>query len=79
MKIAITGIGAISAIGSNCAEMLEALQDAGDFTKLMYSQERVKTLPFGDIWEEYLKREGMQEDYYAEVLDYEKKVLMGRK
>ncbi len=58
---------------------LKALQDEGDFTQLMYCQERVKTLPFGDVWEEYLSREGLKEDYYTDVQDYEKTVLKGRK
>jgi len=58
---------------------LKKLQDAGDFTQLMVAQERVKMLPLGDVWEEYLAREGMAEDYYTDVIDYEQKVLKARK
>jgi len=58
---------------------LKRLQDEGDFTALMVMQEQVKILPLGDVWEEYLAREGMQEDYYSSVLDYEKNVLNERK
>ena len=32
---------------------LKALQDAGDFTELMVQQEALKTLPFGEVWDEY--------------------------
>ena len=57
---------------------LKKLQDAGNFTELMVMQEKVKMLPLGDVWEEYLAREGMKEDYYSDVLDYEKNVLSKR-
>ncbi len=60
------------------AEM-KKMQDEGRFTELMVLQERVKTLPFGDIWEEYLRRENMTDDYYTEIAEYENNVLRGRK
>ncbi len=56
------------------AEMKEA-QDQADFTKLMLLQESYKTLPFGDIWTEYLNRCGLSEDFYGDVKEYEEKVL----
>ena len=58
---------------------LKKLQDNGDFTALMVEQEKVKMLPFCDVWAEYLAREGMTEDYYSDVLAYEKNVLSERK
>ena len=58
---------------------LKSLQDEGDFTQLMVMQERAKMLPFSDVWEEYLTREGLSEDYYTSVIDYEEKVLNKRK
>ena len=58
---------------------LKKLQDEGRFTELMVLQEQVKMLPLGDLWEEYLAREGMKEDYYSDVLAYEKNVLNERK
>ena len=42
--------------------------------------EECKTLPFGDIWEEYCRREGVPatESWYEEVAQYEKDVLSKR-
>ncbi len=59
-------------------EELSKLEEEGDFTKLMVMQEKVKMLPFGAIWEEYLSREGLNDDYYDEVMTYEKEVLAKR-
>ena len=62
-------------------EELKALQDADDWTKLMVMQEELKTLPFGEIWDEYCRRCGVPVDgkWYETVKDYEKKVLEVRK
>ena len=57
---------------------LKKLQDSGDFTALMDLQERVKLLPFGDVWQEYLGRQKLSDDYYAEVKAYEKKIMEER-
>ncbi len=57
---------------------LKALQDAGNMTELMVLQEEMKTAPFGDIWEEFLRREGVPSDYITAVRDYEKTVLEAR-
>ena len=57
---------------------LKALQDEADFTSLMVLQEEMKTMPFGDVWAEFLKREGVVADYLTEVKDYEAKVLACR-
>lgn len=58
-------------------EMLKELQDTNQLTKLMAMQEAVKMLPLGDIWEEYLRREGVVDDFafFDEVEKYEKEVL----
>ena len=58
---------------------LKKLQDEGDFTRLMFEQEQAKMLPFSDVWAEYLKREGLKENYYKEVAKYENDVLKERK
>ncbi len=59
-------------------EKLKQLQKQGDFTQLMYLQEEMKTAPFGDVWNEYLKREGVPADYLEQVKKYEQEVLVKR-
>ena len=59
-------------------EKLAALQDNGNLTELMVMQEEMKTLPFGDIWEEYCRRENVPADWYAEIVKYENEVLSKR-
>ena len=44
----------------------------------MVLQEELKTAPMGDVWAEYLKREGISEDYLTEVKKYEEEVLSKR-
>ena len=58
---------------------LRKLQDASDFTSLMIKQEEYKVLPFGAVWQEYLKRQGIKEDYLTEIREYEKGILKERK
>ena len=62
-------------------EELKALQDADDWTKLMVVQEELKTLPFGEVWDEYCRQCGVPVDgeWYDTVKNYEKKVLEVRK
>ena len=58
---------------------LKALQDEGRFTELMVTREELKTLPLGDVWNEYLIRENCAgSDYYAVIKEYEEKVLSKR-
>ncbi len=59
-------------------EKLKELQDNSDFTQLMVLQEDLKTAPFYDVWQEYLKRENTPAEYYAEVKRYEEEVLLLR-
>ena len=59
-------------------DTLKKLQNEGNFTKLMYLQEEIKTLPFGAIWEEYLKRENVKLNWFDDVETYEKEVLLKR-
>lgn len=54
------------------------LQDTNDFTSLQVKHEELKTMPFGDVWEEFLKREKVESDYLKVVKEYEKKVLSKR-
>lgn len=59
---------------------LKALQDEGRLWELVLEQESVKALPFGDIWNEYCKREGVALDceLIGEIKAYEKDVLAKR-
>ena len=59
-------------------ETMTKLQDAGRFTELMAMQEDMKTMPFGDVWDDYLKRQQVNADYVKEVLQYENEVLKER-
>ncbi len=59
-------------------ECLKSLQDSADFSQLLYMQERVKMLPFSVLWDEYLHRQGLEEDYYTPLKQYEKDVLSKR-
>ena len=63
------------------AACLKKLQDEGRFTELMVRQEELKTLPFGDIWDEYCRRCGKPADgeWFPQIEEYEKKVLVNRK
>lgn len=60
------------------SNMMKELQDKGEFTRLMTVSEDLKTMPFGDIWNEYLRQSGIPADYYSEVEKYEADVLSKR-
>lgn len=57
---------------------LKSLQDENDFTEVMYLREEMKTMPFGDVWNEFLCREGVPANYLAPIKDYEREVLSKR-
>lgn len=57
---------------------MKNIQENNDFTYLMYLSEELKTAPFGEVWAEFLKREGVAANYYDEVIKYEKEVLVKR-
>ena len=60
--------------------LLKKLQDEHEYTELFVTQEELKTLPYGDVWEEYLIRQGVRgADWFEEVKSYEKEVLSKRK
>lgn len=61
-------------------ETLEKLQNDGNFTELLIRQEEIKTMPFGDIWEEYCRRNQVPADgeWFAKVKQYEAEVLSCR-
>lgn len=59
---------------------MKELQDNGEFTELMVLQEQAKLLPFGDIWAEYCRQEGVAADmsWFDEIKKYEAEVLSKR-
>ena len=57
---------------------LKKLQDTMDFTSLQVKHEEIKTLPLGDVWQEFLTREKVEADYLPIIKEYEKKVLAKR-
>ena len=59
-------------------ESMKKLQDESDFTELMYLCEEMKTMPFGDVWNEFLNRCNVAEDYFAPIKAYERDVLLKR-
>ena len=60
------------------SELLRKMQDENNMTELMVYQEELKTAPFGDVWAEYLNREGIESDYITSIKEYEKKELVKR-
>lgn len=60
------------------SEKMKTLQDKNDFTEIMYLQEEAKTAPLGDVWSEFLRREGVVENYFCEIRKYEREVLSKR-
>ena len=59
---------------------LKALQDENKLTELIMRQEEVKTLPFGEVWNEYCKKSGAPTDseLVEKIEEYEKTVLIKR-
>lgn len=59
------------------AEM-KKLQDENNFSKIMFLNEKFKMMPVGDVWDEYLRRQGLSEDWFGEVEAFEKDVIAKR-
>ena len=59
---------------------LKDAQNAGNFTDVLAYSEEAKTLPFGDIWAEYCRRNGVPENHaWLQVIrDYESDGLAKR-
>ena len=60
--------------------MLKKLQDENKLSELIVAQERIKTLPFGDIWREYCVRSNVPTEckLWEEIEKYENEVLSKR-
>ena len=61
------------------SEKMQKLQDNAEFTELMILSEEMKTMPIGDIWAEFLNRQGTESCYLNSIKEYEEKVLVNRK
>ncbi len=61
-------------------ELLTKLQDNNELTELQVVQDEMKTMPFGDIWDEYCRRCNVKGDreWFCDVKEYEKEVLSQR-
>ena len=61
-------------------DTLKKLQDAGDWTQLMVLLEEQKTMPFGEIWDEYCRSCGKPADgqWFPEIQKYEKEIQSKR-
>ena len=59
---------------------LTRLQDEGNWTKLMVLQEELKTMPFGDVWNEYCRSCCKPEDgqWFGQIEEYEASVQSKR-
>ena len=60
--------------------LLKKAQDEYDHTRVLELEEEIKTLPWSEVWNGYLKEENVpsEQDWYKEVLKYEKEVLPER-
>lgn len=60
--------------------LMKDLQDQGNFTKLMVISEELKTYPFEDVWNHYceINNVPVREEWFKQVEDYEKNVLVKR-
>ena len=61
-------------------ELLTKLQNNNELTELQVVQDEMKTMPFGDIWDEYCRRCGVKCDreWFDDVKEYENQVLKTR-
>lgn len=62
------------------SQTFKELQDQRDFTRIMSLREEVKTLPFGDIWNEYCRRQNVpaENEWFPLLKQYEKDVMSKR-
>lgn len=61
-------------------DLLKQAQDSYDHTRVLALQEEIKTLPWGEVWDEYLKHQSMVSDskMFEEIRTYEKTILSKR-
>ena len=59
-------------------EELKRLQNDNNFTKIMYLNEKFKSMPWGGVWQEYLQRQNLTDDWFEEVERFEREVFPKR-
>ena len=61
-------------------ELLTKLQNNNELTELQVVQDEMKTMPFGDIWDEYCRRCNVKCDreWFSDVKEYENQFLKTR-
>ena len=61
-------------------DALKAMQDKGEFSKLLVCQEELKTMPFGDVWDEYcgVCKKPLDGEWFSKIEKYEHDVLSKR-
>lgn len=61
-------------------DRLKEAQDSYDYTRVLALQEEIKTLPWGEVWDEYCSKEGClsESEWLTKVLEYENKILKER-
>ena len=61
-------------------DSLKAMQDNGEFSKLMVAQEELKTMPFGDVWSKYCSvcKKPLDGEWFPMIEEYERDVLSKR-
>lgn len=60
--------------------LLKEAQESGDHTRLLMLQEELRDLPYTEVWKEYCRMQGVEEDasWFDKVEEYEKNVLAKR-
>ena len=61
-------------------ELLTKLQNNNELTELQVFQDEMKTMPFGDIWDEYCRQCGVKADreWFDDIKKYENEILNKR-
>ena len=57
---------------------LRELENEGNFTARLALQEETKTMPWGEIWEEFCRRQEVTSDWLPEIERYERESLSSR-
>ena len=60
--------------------VVKALQENNELTELQVMQDEMKTMPFGDIWNEYCNRCSVKKDreWFEDIKLYEEDILSKR-